>query len=255
MFPVYRKWFLLLVAVVILAMILACGSSSTSNTEKPTAVPVGESTKVPEVLPTEAPTNTPAPTDTPTPTDTPAPTNTPEPPPEPIKLSGKGDSVVKIDYPFDEAMMHIIGNPDASFFNVTLYDDNNVPDMLVNTTDSYDGIRLLGRGLGDKPTIMEVKATGEWTAEILPISLARHLVVPGKIAGNGDEVVTLEGKASIIKIKGNDNASYFGVTGYGGLLPDLLVNTTDPYEGTSRVQAGTRTLSIQASGPWEIEVE
>jgi hypothetical protein len=41
--------------------------------------------------------------------------------------------------------------------------------------------------------------------------------------------------------------------GYGSYA-DLLVNTTDPYEGTVPLASDTGVIEFEAVGPWSIEV-
>ena len=97
-------------------------------------------------------------------------------------------------------------------------------------------------------------ASGDWSIEILPVSSARVLTVPGKMEGNGDEVIALSGaKPDLAIIQGNDQSRHFAVTSYGKSL-DLLVNTTDPYDGKVIVASDTLFLEITATGSWSIEI-
>lgn len=76
---------------------------------------------------------------------------------------------------------------------------------MVNTTDPYDGIVPLDFMADEHAARFEVKAHGDWTIEILPLSTARVLVVPGSIDGKGDDVILLTGsKPDTAIIKGND---------------------------------------------------
>lgn len=60
----------------------------------------------------------------------------------------------------------------------------------------------------------------------------------------------------MVSITGNKGGRHFGVTGYGDSDWDLMVNTTDPYEGTVRLPKGDFVvLEINAIGNWEIEFE
>lgn len=206
------------------------------------------------------PTDTLVPTETskPLPTKTPAPTNTPLPPtptPEPIVLTGTGDSVVDFENPFTVGIIHIIGNSSGRYFGVKSYSSNGESlELLVNTTDPYDGILPMDFRDGEHTTRFEVTAKGQWTIEILPLLSARSISVPGTITGKGDEVILLSGsKPDLAKIKGNSSGRYFGVTGYGN-YSDLLINTTDPYEGTVILASDTIVLEIKASGEWSIEI-
>lgn len=82
--------------------------------------------------------------------------------------------------------------------------------------------------------------------------------VPTVFTGSGDDVVTITKPpgATVVTatITGNDAGRYFGVQGLDGDM-DQLVNTTDPYNGTTLMDAnigGTTQLQVQASGPWSI---
>ena len=257
----------------VIALIGALASSSddvASATLAPTAPPAGaEPSDVAEQLPadtvaptaTPQPTNTPGPTDTPRPTNTPLPTNTPRPtntptpPPEPILLTGSGDTVVDVDRGNYAAIAHITGNAAANHFAVVNYgSDGDQIDLLVNTTEPYDGIKPLDFRESEHTTRLEVTATGDWTIEILPLIEARGFLVPGRIEGVGDDVVILtDGTPDIATITGNAAASHFAVIGYG-TTADLLVNTTEPYEGTVILDPDTAVLEITGVGPWSIEV-
>jgi hypothetical protein len=216
-------------------------------------------TNTPEPSNTPPPTNTPEPTNTPAPTNTPVPTDTPVPPtatPEPIYLKGSGDSIVDTNNPFEVAIIHIKGNAAGRYFGVKNYgsDGQNI-DLLVNTTEPYDGVRPLDFELDKHTTRLEITAVGTWEVWIQPVTAARVLNVPGAIEGKGDDVIILSGATpDLAKIKGNSEGRYFGVIGYSGESSDLLVNTTDPYEGTVMVSSGVFVLEIQAIGNWSIEV-
>jgi hypothetical protein len=81
---------------------------------------------------------------------------------------------------------------------------------------------------------------------------------PTVFTGSGDDVVTITKPAGatvvIATITGNDAGRYFGVKAVDGDM-DTLVNTTDPYNGTTLLDAnrgGTTQLQVQAVGPWSI---
>jgi hypothetical protein len=228
-------------------------------------------TNTPKPTNTEKPSNTPAPTNTKRPTNTPAPTKTkkptltPKPPtktlaptnePDPVILTGSGDSIVDFENPFGIAIVHITGNSSSRHFAVTSYGENGETiELLVNTTDAYDGIRPLDFMEGQHTTRFEVKANGEWTIEVLPISSARVIDIPGSIEGVGDEVIVLSGSPpDTATITGNDAGRHFAVISYGK-ISDLLVNTTDPYNGTVIMQTGTILIEIKAIGPWTIDIK
>lgn len=202
----------------------------------------------------QPPTNTPEPTDTPLPTATPTPIPSPTPIPDPVVLSGSGDSVVDFENPFDISIAHITGNAGSRHFSVKSYESTGDSyELLVNTTDPYEGTVLLDVAV-THTTRFEIAATGEWTIIVDSVINARELIVPGIIEGNGDDVIILrEGTPDLAHIKGNEQARHFSVKGYGS-SSDLIVNTTDPYEGTVILASDTILLEISATGAWSIEV-
>jgi hypothetical protein len=210
---------------------------------------------------TPPPSATPLPTDTPAPTNTPTPTATPTPLPEPVNLSGTGDSVVDFEMS-GLAIAHITGNQPGRHFSVTSYDNaGNRIDLLVNTTDPYDGYLLLNTR-GDTASRMEVTGTGDWAIDIEPLNYnaipPRHaLTVPGTHQSSGTDVIILAGETpDLADVSGNQAGRHFAITSYGasGNALDLLVNTTDPYEGTVILDPETRLLQITAVGEWNITI-
>ncbi len=242
-----RKLSLLILTVLLLT---ACSTPETQVivvTDKPketaTAIP---------------PTNTPTITNTSppsTPTRTPTIPPSPTPEPEPIILTGSGDAIVDIEKLNVPMIVHIVGNPGSHHFAVINYDENNEQiDLLVNTTDPYDGVRPLDFKDDVWTVRFEVKASGDWTIEVLPLKDANFVIVPGIIQGEGDDVIfLLEGRPDTATIKGNSIGHHFAVISYGNGR-DLLVNTTDPYEGTVMLDPSTVILEIKADGAWEIEI-
>lgn len=197
-------------------------------------------------------------TPTKTPTWTPRPSSTPTPVPTmaPIVLSGSGDAVVDANLPGNfVGIVHITGNAGGQYFGVKNLDiNNNQIDLLVNTTDPYDGVRPLNFIDGEETFRFEVTASGEWTIEILPLSSLERLNVPGTLSGTGDYVFAVSGDdPDTAIITGNANNAYFGVFAYSATR-DLLVNTTDAYSGTVLVDPGTIVIEVIAEGEWTIEI-
>jgi hypothetical protein len=58
----------------------------------------------------------------------------------------------------------------------------------------------------------------------------------------------------IATITGNASSRYFGVFGYHASR-DLLVNTTDPYEGRVSINRNTLILEIISIEEWSIDIE
>lgn len=234
----------------------------------PTDTPIPEDTPTPESIdtpeptatplpPTETPepTNTPGPTSTPTETPLPTDTPTPEPTPTPAVFSGSGDSVVSLNKSQEPMIIHISGNAQSQHFAVESYDAaGNYLELLANTIEPYDGVRPIDFLEDHHTTRLQVTAVGDWRIELMPITAARVLSVPGEISGNGDDVIILNGTPDVATISGNQAASNFAVIGYG-TFPDLLVNTIEPYQGQVIVEPDTVVLEVNATGPWTIVIE
>jgi hypothetical protein len=232
--------------------------NATATLTTPTQTLVATDTPTPTPAPTDTPTITPTPppTDTPAPTATSTSTPTPTITPTPIIIEGAGDAVVDVERPDDPSIIHIIGNAASRHFAVTSYgSDGQRLDLLVNTTSPYDGRKPLDFLVGEHTTRFEVSATGPWTISILPLTAAQVLSVPGSIEGRGDDVVFLTGeRPDLATIAGNDSSRHFAVREYGSGRPGLLVNTTDPYQGTVPLNADTLILVISAVGDWTIDI-
>jgi len=101
------------------------------------------STAVSALQTNNAPTPTLVSTETPTPAISPNPPS-PTPLPTPIIFTGSGDNVIEIDKGVGPAIIHINGNATSRHFAVQNVDNSNQTiDLLVNTTDPYDGYRPL----------------------------------------------------------------------------------------------------------------
>ena len=272
----------LAIVIASLALALAACSSSKSNatntvggaagstpavagTTAPAtkAADVATATAVPPTA-TMAPTATPKPTNTPAPTVTPEPTATPTevpptptatPAPEPKVYDGSGDSVVDIQKPDSStpaAIAYITGNADSRFFAVIGFNATGTQtSLLVNTTDPYEGSVTLDFAQGDATTRLQVKSSGDWRIELRPIASARVVSAPGTATGSGDDVFIVSGTVDTARITGNSDSRFFAVLGYGKNR-NLLVNTTDPYDGTVVVAKDTQVIEVKAAGDWTI---
>lgn len=222
-------------------------------TSEPTSTP--EPTATATLTPTPEPTNTPAPTATPEPTSTPTPEPTATPAPQPVVYSGTGDNVIDIQKPGDVVLAYVRGNAGSRYFAVESYNDaGEQVDLLVNTTDPYEGIVLVDVGDDDNSTRLQVQAEGEWSIELRPLNTARRVSVPGTIEGTGDDVIIIDGEPDIAQISGNADGRYFGVIGYSN-RSNLLVNTTDPYDGRVILARDIILIEVTAVGAWTITFE
>jgi len=148
-------------------------------------------------------------------------------------------------------------NSSGRFFAIIPDDQGgNQLSSLVNTTDPYKGIVAFNFD-GDHATRLEIKATDVWTIQIVPLSKARALSVPGTIQGSGDEVIVLTGSApDTAAITGNSQSRFFAIIPYDRTSSRLssIVNTTDPYQGTVIMDRTAAILEIKAAGAWSISI-
>ncbi|MDQ3549035.1 MAG: hypothetical protein M3439_09470 [Chloroflexota bacterium] len=107
---------------------------------------------------------------------------------------------------------------------------------------------------GEQTTRLQITASGEWYVEIRPLSTARLITAPGTIEGTGDDVFIVNGEPDTALITGNADARHFAVIAYGE-RSNLLVNTTDPYDGRVIVANDTVVVEVTAEGPWTITFE
>jgi hypothetical protein len=227
--------------------------SEPTATSEPTSTP--EPTATATLTPTPEPTNTPAPTATPEPTSTPTPEPTATPAPQPVVYSGSGPNVIDIQKPGDVVLAYIRGNAGSRYFGVESYDDSGEQvDLLVNTTDPYEGVVLMDVRDDDNSTRLQIQAEGDWYIELRPLNTARRVSAPGTIEGAGDDVFIIDGEPDTAQISGNADGRYFGVTGYSN-RSNLLVNSTDPYDGRVIVGRDTVLIEVKAVGSWRIVFE
>ncbi len=162
----------------------------------------------------------------------------------PVKLSGSGDSIQDVSaWPQIPGLMIVEGNASSRYFGIVPYDQGgNGLSSLVNATDPYNAITPFNFD-GQYATRLEIKANDAWTIQIVPLSQARQLTVPGAIQGNGDDVIVLTGATpDTANVTGNSDSRYFGIVAYEAGTNSLgsIVNTTDPYQGTVIVERSAR---------------
>lgn len=220
-----KKLFSVMLALLLLLSLVACGGSSTEN----------------------------APEDKPSQSETPAPEPEPEPepyiPPDPVVYSGSGDDVIAIEPYEDLYVFRIEGNSGANHFAVTCYDENGeYLELLVNTTAPYSGVVV---DPSQTTAMMEVKATGPWSITVDSI-YSTPSVFPGEtFSGTGDAIFITDGQAKTADISGNYGENHFAVIAYSD-YSELLVNTTDPYNGTVMLPQNAGIYEVKATGDWII---
>ena len=186
-----------------------------------------------------------------TPASTPEPTPTPEVEiPETITYTGSGDDVITIGAFEDLRVFHITGNAADRHFAVKGYNEKgNYTELLVNTTDPYEGVTFDPKM---ETTTLEITATGEWSVDVVSI-LNMPLISAGEtLSGDSDSIILLRDYGATATIKGNADERHFAVKSYGAKRDHLLVNTTEEYEGTVMLKDEPVILEVDAESPWTI---
>jgi hypothetical protein len=235
-----------------LVFTLACGSTATV-TPKPAATQAQEQATA--ELPTEVPAEPTKAEPTATPTQLP-PTPTSAPVFEGQEYSGTGDDIIDLSGLPETPLLLTLSHQGNGNFIIQAYDaDNNLKDLIVNTIGDYQGRRALNL-FGETPARLSVKADGPWSIKIDDISKAPTLEVPGKIEGNGDDVILLTGgKPDTISLSHQGQGNFIVVAHEAdGLFPNLVVNEIGKYEGKNLISTKTDIIEIQADGPWSMEV-
>lgn len=245
-----------------------------TNTVAPTNSPIPTTTSAPIPFTNiPAATNIVAPTNTPLPTATytqppimniPAPSNTPLPtanltlPPQPLVFSGSGATVLDINKWQGPAIAHMTYTRQSNFIVESFDADNNQIELLANTIGDYNGTVPADFENTDTKRI-SITAGGAWGLQILPVSSAQIVSVPGNVGGTGDVVIILEGAIPDKITADASQASHnFVITAYNYKPSmdylDLLVNEIAPYTGAFLAPKGTTFLVIKATGPWKLEI-
>jgi len=176
---------------------------------------------------------------------------------------GSGDDVVQIpDLDMGVFLVaRIHGNPFGSHFAVTSYDKlGNYTYLLANTTESYAGIVPFNFDAYDMTDvsegILEIKAEGAWSIEVITLSTLVSAPSNQLIAGLGDFTGYVKGSSLTATIYGNEALSHFAVFAIGIDKDqgdgDLLVNTTSLYNGRVRLPSNKEgfVLIVKASDAW-----
>jgi von Willebrand factor type A domain len=166
-------------------------------------------------------------------------------------LTGVGDAVVELTNTASwQAAVHITGNTASQYFAVQTLPDQKT---LVVTARPYDGVRALDWD-GEESTGFEIRATGPWRIETLPMSAIPTFT--NSFNGDGNMVVHFTGTGSLVEITGNNEGLHFQVralSAYGA--QHRLVDTTSPYAGSCQISPRPQLFEIQAAGPWTITVK
>lgn len=173
---------------------------------------------------------------------------------DPIRLTGRGDDVVRLDKPDVPAIITLTHNGSSNFV-VTNYDGGgNRIDLLVNEIGTYNGTRPLDFDAAELTERLEIQADGNWTVVVEPITAATSVRVPtSNTSGQGDSVLILSGGSPDTADISHSGESNFVVQAYGS-SSRLLVNEIGAYSGTVIVPRDTLVLEIVADGRWQLAI-
>lgn len=173
---------------------------------------------------------------------------------ETIVLEGSGDDVLVLGQPIAIAAMDVEGNADSRYFGIRpVLGSGETGASLVNTTDPFDGTVLVEATRGESVVGFEISSAGPWTLTIKSIS-ETPLLAPGEtLEGNGAFLLRLNPTDSLttLTVQGNIDGRYFGIRQHGE-RSSSVVNTTEPYDGTVRLEPGSSLLEVDSFGAWSI---
>ena len=218
----------------------------------------GRQTQLPEISDQPVmniPSETPASTSLPLTTDTLPPAATITSVPEPIVLTGSGDTSADIHKWDGPAVLHAryAGN---SNFVIRHYHTNGPGDIhvLISTVGPYEGTVPLDFQSGDQTGRFEIKADGQWELLIQPLETLRNITIPTTIQGMGDDVFVIVGTPNLIKADASQARSHFTIHSFGNNRESVVFNETAPYAGISLLHPSTSLLIVTAEGPWSLEI-
>ena len=150
-------------------------------------------------------------------------------------------------------VLYVKGNSTDNYFAVKGWDANdNGTELFVNTTSPYEGITV---DLTQTTTQLEITASGEWTVEIRSVFSCDSIDSTAPYTGSGDSFLLIVGEPKTAHIQGNNEENFFAVKTYGLTDTELLVNTTDPYDGTVKCKGEPLMMEIIADGSWSVELQ
>lgn len=174
---------------------------------------------------------------------------------DPVSHTGVGDSVIPLPAGAEGGLVNAT-HGGAANFSIQVIDASNQPtlDLLVNTIGAYSGTSAWGLQLvpGSTGANLQVRADGNWTISMSPMSAAPELAE----SGTGDGVYQYSGQAANLALT-HDGQSNFQVSQYtSDVFPaSSLVNEIGPYTGTVAMREGPSIIAIRADGGWTAALE
>lgn len=162
-------------------------------------------------------------------------------------VQGSGDSVYQVvanqNWYFEAA-----GNNESHHFAVKGYDARlNYVDLFINTSEPYKGACV---DPYQETCILTVTAENDFAILVKPLAEAAAVPAPANVNGTGDYVFYIQNAGKTATVTGNAEGRHFSVKAFSAFGPDLLVNTTDPYEGTVMLDGGNMLIVVNGVGSW-----
>ncbi|MFI6296907.1 hypothetical protein ACIBEJ_35320 [Nonomuraea sp. NPDC050790] len=167
------------------------------------------------------------------------------------KFSGSGDDLIKIRATTARSIVKLTHAGEANFIVWSLTPSGKKIELVANTIGDYTGTTLLNPN-STKLGAIEIKADGDWTAEVLPVSYAATWK-SATIRLAGDKVLKLKtpsrGLRSVRYAHSGDGNFIVWAYPMSG-SPDLLVNKIGRASGRVVLPAGTKYVTVKANGSW-----
>jgi hypothetical protein len=188
-------------------------------------------------------------------THTPAPASTATPIPNPIALTGSGDTIVDLDIWTSPSLLEITYKGSGNFKAHNLDSNSERINFLVFTNGSYDGILPLDFLEGQLTASFQITSNGSWELQVIPLGALRAEKIPGIISGVGNDMFILRGDGSLDLLNADASQASQTFTIYGiGITTETLVDESAPYLGTVSLSSKVRVLVVNASGLWSLDV-
>ena len=161
--------------------------------------------------------------------------------------SGSGDDVVSSVITENISYAHIV-HSGGGHFSVKGHHSGGY-DLLVNTTDPYDGKTLI---YPDEEYTFEVTAEGEWEIDLYRLGMSSV----DSFSGDADYVTPMFLRTSDVYEITTNGSGHFAIKGWTDNGYDLLVNTMDEnYSGKVMFDSDEQYafFEITASRDWEIK--
>lgn len=165
---------------------------------------------------------------------------------------GVGDDVVRIKATAARGIATVTHNGEAHFALWALKPNGKRDDLLVNTIGPYSGTTVFNMYSWHRTGAFEISADDAWSVKIKPISAA-PLWKTATVRNRGDKVLKLKTPTRGLRTMRyrHSGDGHFAVHAFPSRgNPDLLVNKIGAVKGKVRIPAGTKYVSVSASGAW-----